>query len=57
MVRFDYSAPRSDYAETLVFDRSGLVLSYPGIASRAARNYQGARAMPPHSDGSTSRTV
>jgi uncharacterized protein len=34
-LRFDYRASRFDYADTLVFDRSGLVLSYPGIASRA----------------------
>jgi uncharacterized protein len=37
-LRFDYRAPRFDYAATLVFDRSGLVLSYPSIASRAARS-------------------
>jgi uncharacterized protein len=37
-LRFDYRAPRFDYAATLVFDRSGLVLSYPGIASRVARD-------------------
>lgn len=35
-LRFDYRAPRFEYSDTLVFDRSGLVLTYPGIASRAA---------------------
>jgi uncharacterized protein len=37
-LRFDDRAPRFDYAARLVFDRSGLVLSYPSIASRAARS-------------------
>jgi hypothetical protein len=37
-LRFDDRAPRFDNAARLVFDRSGLVLSYPNIASRAARS-------------------
>jgi len=32
--RFDYTAPRFDYNGVLVYDRSGLVLDYPGIAVR-----------------------
>ncbi len=31
---YDYSAPRFDFACRLVYDEYGLVLSYPGIASR-----------------------
>jgi hypothetical protein len=55
-LRFDDRAPRFDYAARLVFDRSGLVLSYPNIGSRAARStaaldfrrrrHQGARESP-----------
>jgi uncharacterized protein len=33
--RFDYSAPGLDFHARLVFDESGLVLDYPGIATRA----------------------
>ncbi len=32
--RFHYSAPRFDYDDYLVFDSDGLVLHYPGIATR-----------------------
>jgi hypothetical protein len=32
--RFHYSAPRFDYADDLVYDTRGLVLHYPGIATR-----------------------
>lgn len=32
--RYDYSAPAFDFACRLVYDTSGLVLSYPGIATR-----------------------
>jgi uncharacterized protein len=32
--RFDYAAPAFDANRTLVFDGSGLVLDYPGLASR-----------------------
>jgi uncharacterized protein len=32
--RYDYSAPRFDYRDELVYDRFGLVLDYPGIAVR-----------------------
>ncbi|RKN05837.1 putative glycolipid-binding domain-containing protein [Streptomyces radicis] len=35
-VRFDYHAPAFDFACRLVYDSSALVLSYPGIATRAA---------------------
>jgi uncharacterized protein len=35
-VRYDYSAPRFDYADRLVYDEHGLVLEYPGLALRAA---------------------
>jgi len=34
--RFDYTAPRFDFRCVLVYDESGLVLDYPGIASRVA---------------------
>jgi uncharacterized protein len=34
--RYDYSAPAFDFACRLVYDESGLVLDYPGIAVRAA---------------------
>jgi uncharacterized protein len=34
--RYDYSAPRFDYADRLVYDEHGLVLDYPGLAARAA---------------------
>jgi hypothetical protein len=34
--RYDYSAPAFEFACRLVYDESGLVLSYPGIAVRAA---------------------
>ena len=33
--RYDYAAPALDFACRLVVDRSGLVLDYPGIATRA----------------------
>ena len=33
---FDYSAPDFDFACTLSYDRTGLVLTYPGLALRAA---------------------
>ncbi len=32
--RFDYSAPAFDFTGRLVYDESGLVLDYPGIARR-----------------------
>jgi hypothetical protein len=32
--RFHYSAPRFDYDDDLVYDSRGLVLRYPGIATR-----------------------
>jgi hypothetical protein len=34
--RYHYSAPRFDFECELVYDESGLVLDYPGIAIRAA---------------------
>lgn len=34
--RYDYAAPVFDFACRLVYDESGLVLDYPGIAIRAA---------------------
>ena len=33
--RYDYAAPAFDFACRLTYDRSGLVLDYPGIAVRA----------------------
>ena len=33
--RYDYAAPVFDFACRLVYDESGLVLDYPGIAVRA----------------------
>jgi hypothetical protein len=33
--RYDYAAPAFDFAARLVYDQSGLVLDYPGIAVRA----------------------
>jgi hypothetical protein len=33
---YDYGAPAFDFACTLSYDRSGLVLTYPGLAVRAA---------------------
>ena len=33
--RYDYTAPAFDFACRLVYDQSGLVLDYPGIAVRA----------------------
>jgi len=33
--RYDYTAPAFDFRCRLVYDRSGLVLDYPGIAARA----------------------
>jgi len=33
---YDYSAPAFDFACTLNYDRTGLVLTYPGLAVRAA---------------------
>ena len=34
--RYDYSAPRFDYAGVLVYDESGLIVDYPGLAARVA---------------------
>ena len=34
-LRYDYAAPVFDFACRLVYDESGLVLDYPGIAVRA----------------------
>jgi uncharacterized protein len=34
--QYDYSAPRFDYADRLVYDEHGLVLDYPGLAARVA---------------------
>jgi hypothetical protein len=34
--RYDYAAPAFEFGCRLVYDESGLVLSYPGIAVRAA---------------------
>ena len=34
--RYDYSSPRFDYADVLVYDESGLIVDYPGLATRAA---------------------
>jgi hypothetical protein len=33
--RYDYAASAFDFAARLVYDKSGLVLDYPGIAVRA----------------------
>ena len=33
--RYDYTAPAFDFVARLVYDESGLVLDYPGIAVRA----------------------
>ena len=33
--RYEYAAPAFDFAARLVYDKSGLVLDYPGIAVRA----------------------
>ena len=33
--RYDYAAPVFDFACRLIYDESGLVLDYPGIAVRA----------------------
>ena len=33
--RFDYTAPVFDYKGILVYDASGLVVDYPGVAIRA----------------------
>jgi hypothetical protein len=33
--RYDYAAPAFDFTSRLGYDRSGLVLDYPGIAVRA----------------------
>jgi uncharacterized protein len=33
--RYDYAAPAFDFEARLVYDESGLVLDYPGIAVRA----------------------
>jgi len=33
--RYDYTAPAFDFACQLIYDRSGLVIEYPGIAVRA----------------------
>lgn len=34
--RYDYSSPRFEYSDELVYDEFGLVLEYPGIAVRVA---------------------
>jgi hypothetical protein len=34
--RYDYSAPRFQYADRLVYDERGLILDYPDLAMRAA---------------------
>jgi hypothetical protein len=34
--RYRYTAPRFDFECELLYDESGLVLDYPGIAVRAA---------------------
>ncbi|HEV3288618.1 MAG TPA: putative glycolipid-binding domain-containing protein, partial [Streptosporangiaceae bacterium] len=34
--RYEYAAPAFDFTCSLVYDESGLVLDYPGIATRAA---------------------
>ena len=34
--RYDYASPRFDFHAVLVFDRHGLVVDYPGIATRIA---------------------
>jgi uncharacterized protein len=34
--RYDYTSPAFDFRALLVYDESGLVLDYPGIATRAA---------------------
>ena len=34
--RYDYYSPRDDFRSELVYDESGLVLDYPGIAKRSA---------------------
>jgi hypothetical protein len=34
--RYDYTSPAFDFRCELVYDASGLVLDYPGIASRTA---------------------
>jgi hypothetical protein len=34
--RYDYSSPRFEYRDELVYDEFGLVLEYPGIAVRVA---------------------
>jgi hypothetical protein len=34
---YDYSAPRFDFSARLVYDESGLVTDYPGLASRVPR--------------------
>jgi uncharacterized protein len=33
--RYDYAAPELDFAAQLVYDRAGLVLDYPGLATRS----------------------
>jgi uncharacterized protein len=33
--RYDYESPRFDYAGRLTYDSAGLILDYPGIATRA----------------------
>jgi hypothetical protein len=33
--RYDYAAPAFDFTSRLVYDESGLVLDYPGVARRA----------------------
>lgn len=33
---YDYSAPRFEYSDQLVYDENGLLLDYPGIAVRVA---------------------
>jgi hypothetical protein len=35
-IRYDYRAPAFNFAARLVYDRSGLIIDYPGIASRVS---------------------
>jgi hypothetical protein len=35
-LRFDYRAPAFNFEARLIYDRSGLILDYPGIAARAS---------------------
>jgi uncharacterized protein len=35
-LRFDYRAPAFEFEERLVYDRSGLIVDYPGLAARVS---------------------